>query len=1093
MVAWLLFLPMALQGVPLVVNTADSGAGSLRQAIADAPDGSSIILEPTLSGQTITLTSGPIVIDKSVFLSASNLPAGLTISGGNAIRIFNVTEEGSLQLIALTLRDGRAPTGASGSFGNSAGTFTAPTAGGAGSPGGNGGAILNAGELVLTGCTLTGNRAGNGGIGGNGGNAGGSFPQGAAGGAGGAGGQGGAVFNTGSLSVNNCTFSGNSAGNGGNGGSGGSSFFSGRAAGGSGGAGGGGGALAGDGAMPIDATTVALNAAGVGGAPGLGSSLAGNAGRGGGILSGPLTSLRNSLIADNSVADSGIGRDVSGTVISLGYNLVSRSDGSSGWDGSDLLGSNAAPRDPQLAALGNNGGPTHTHALPSGSSAVDAANPSLGGIDQRSLPRNSGGRSDIGSFEYQYPPLLVVRRGDNTLVPKGGTIDLGRMNPGGEFSVTLTLLSEGVGPLTGIQALLLGPDAAEFTLNPPAAGTLAPQQSTTVRVNFTPSSPGTKSVTLRILSNDESNSPFDVQITAVSNARPTDIISSFNGIEENRPPGTLIGTLQTIDPNPDDSHTLAIDGVLPASGAGNFILDGNEVRTTGPLDYETQNGYLLYIRATDLAGAFVTKELPIRVIDKDEAPLVSNIPDLVLANGATLQPIQFTVNDPQLPNLLTVTSPARAAGNYAMSAAAYGPPFPSAGLPVEFAVASPVLGNGDSTTALTNAEECADKAVLMQRGAFSFVTKTRNAQNSGAIATVVFQDVLGTYPSGMSGFDPLVTIPSGMISRADGLTLAAAVHDSPVTGVIRSLPLSLDVAASSDNPLLLPPAGISLGGAGPQRSLTLAPLPGVAGSAMVTVTATDNAGNVTTRTFQFTVPDALVDLRLPDGSPLSSGGAALDFGTLTLGESAARSVTIRNTGGLVMSLGAIAIEGGGALSYIVDSSALPSTLAPGGEAVFDIIFKPIASGGQIANLRIATSASNLPDFTLAVTGMAFSTTEDADGDGLNDAAEFRLAALGFDWQTAQPDKVAAYFAAANLAGLYRKDQVQALGISTPFIERSPSGQVTLRLKLNKSTDLQQFLPFDFSAGELATDPSRGGIELRFTPVDDAAFFRIETD
>jgi hypothetical protein len=33
-------------------------------------------------------------------------------------------------------------------------------------------------------------------------------------------------------------------------------------------------------------------------------------------------------------------------------------------------------------------------------------------------------------------------------------------------------------------------------------------------------------------------------------------------------------------------------------------------------------------------------------------------------------------------------------------------------------------------------------------------------------------------------------------------------------------------------------------------------------------------------------------------------------------------------------------------------------------------------------------------------------TQDTDGDGLNDAAEFQMEALDFDWQTSQPAMVA---------------------------------------------------------------------------------------
>jgi hypothetical protein len=60
---------------------------------------------------------------------------------------------------------------------------------------------------------------------------------------------------------------------------------------------------------------------------------------------------------------------------------------------------------PNLGALASNGGPTQTMALPSGSPAVDAGDPtSTITSDQRGLPRNQGAQdplSDIGAYELQ--------------------------------------------------------------------------------------------------------------------------------------------------------------------------------------------------------------------------------------------------------------------------------------------------------------------------------------------------------------------------------------------------------------------------------------------------------------------------------------------------------------------------------------------------------------------------------------------------------------------------------------------------------------------------------------------------------------------
>ena len=65
-----------------VTNTADSGPGSLRQTLADAASGDTIVFDASLDGATIRLQSGaPLRIDKPLTIDASALPNRITISG----------------------------------------------------------------------------------------------------------------------------------------------------------------------------------------------------------------------------------------------------------------------------------------------------------------------------------------------------------------------------------------------------------------------------------------------------------------------------------------------------------------------------------------------------------------------------------------------------------------------------------------------------------------------------------------------------------------------------------------------------------------------------------------------------------------------------------------------------------------------------------------------------------------------------------------------------------------------------------------------------------------------------------------------------
>lgn len=93
-----------------VTSTADSGAGSLRAAIAAAKSGDTIQFAPNLANQTIKLTSGQIEIQagKNLTIDGSTA-ANLTISGNNASRILlvnsNQAAPTSVSIKNLTLAD----------------------------------------------------------------------------------------------------------------------------------------------------------------------------------------------------------------------------------------------------------------------------------------------------------------------------------------------------------------------------------------------------------------------------------------------------------------------------------------------------------------------------------------------------------------------------------------------------------------------------------------------------------------------------------------------------------------------------------------------------------------------------------------------------------------------------------------------------------------------------------------------------------------------------------------------------------------------------------------------------------------------------
>jgi predicted outer membrane repeat protein len=216
---------------------------------------------------------------------------------------------------------------------------------------GFGSGVNNNGHLTLSGCTLSGNSAYDGG----------GLYQGA-----------------GMLSLTNCTVSENTAAQGGGG------IYANQAV---------------LGLLQLTSVTLTDNSAG--GTTGL------DAGGGGIWLYPPSTItpdnrayLDNTLVAGNTTT--GIGPDVSGTVLSMGYNLVGQRDGSQGWISTDFTGTSSRPLDPRLGPLQNNGGPTLTHAVLAGSPAFEAGDLALRwSFDQRGTVRNGSHTPDIGAFQAE--------------------------------------------------------------------------------------------------------------------------------------------------------------------------------------------------------------------------------------------------------------------------------------------------------------------------------------------------------------------------------------------------------------------------------------------------------------------------------------------------------------------------------------------------------------------------------------------------------------------------------------------------------------------------------------------------------------------
>lgn len=278
-------------------------------------------------------------------------------------------------------------------------------------------------------------------------------------------------------------------------------------------------------------------------------------------------------------------------------------------------------------------------------------------------------------------------------------------------------------------------------------------------------------------------------------------------------------------------------------------------------------GRTYFFAATALAAGGLESDLSNEVQytvphpSANQPPTLSFLANRTIAEDTSTGPIFFTVGDPDNdPAALTV------------SALSSNPVLvPASGL---------VLGGRGSSRTLT-------------------VTPVPDQWGTATITVRVSDGALVTARTFVLTVTPVNDPPA--ISFVADQALAEGASTGPLAFTVSDVdndPATLTVTVASDNPVLIPPAGLVLGGRGVHRTLVITPAPGQSGAARVTLTVSD--GSLTARrTFGLTVvprhlpvPWQTADL----GTPEPAGAARYAEGVFTL-----------ETGGL--DLGGFADEG----------------------------------------------------------------------------------------------------------------------------------------------------------------------------------------
>jgi hypothetical protein len=156
--------------------------------------------------------------------------------------------------------------------------------------------------------------------------------------------------------------------------------------------------------------------------------------------------------------------------------------------------------------------------------------------------------------------------------------------------------------------------------------------------------------------------------------------------------------------------------------------------------------------------------------------------------------------------------------------------------------------------------------------------------------------------------------------------------------------------------------------------------------------------------------------------------ACLCSGVLAPTNSSASLVyTIRNVGVGELDLSSIGFSSvsSDAFELYSTNTNFPIRLGKDQTHQITILFKPNSGGSKAGQISIASNDPDEHPFLVNLSGFGIGTNVDTDGDGLNDAAEYCMSPLGFNWKVSQTNLVQNLYLNAPLAGLYSSNAVTA--------------------------------------------------------------------
>jgi len=508
-----------------------------------------------------------------------------------------------------------------------------------------------------------------------------------------------------------------------------------------------------------------------------------------------------------------------------------------------------------------------------------------------------------------------------------GNLNFASVPVGTASSQSVSLTNTGTGSLTILQATTTGIGFAITGWS--GSVTLAAGQSYSLAVSYTPSTTGSSSGTLSVVS-DAANSPATATLTGAGVQPQIAIL-----------PASL--SFPTVTVGAASSQTLVV------SNPGNANLNVSQVVSTGsgftvagistPVVIAPGGSHSFTVSLSPTAAGTYSGSLSF--LNNSPTPSVA-VPLSGTAVSATLQ-LSASPTALGFGNVTTSSSAKQTVtltntGNSSVSLSSYsvsGTGFSASGLTLPM-----VLSPGQSTSFAVAFAPASTGSVS---GSVAVNSNATSSPSTVALTGTGVQAQIAVLPQSIdfgsltAGVTNTQTVKISNPGTAD-LTLSQAV----LTG-------SAFTFSGIATPFTIAPGGSYL--------CTVSFSPAAAGTYSGSLNFTNNSATPS-------VSVLLAGKAVSTTLQLGASPAALSFGSVTTGSSATQTVTLTNTGNSSVSLSSYNVSGTG---FSASGLTVPLVLSPGQATSFQVVFAPAATGSASGNVVVNSNATNSPA-TVAFSG-----------------------------------------------------------------------------------------------------------------------------